>query len=69
MSITVTELVRHLQTLPQNLPVAYCRHSEMCLLELDDITIESAQPARQDGWVHSKRPDKLAIDYVLFPGN
>jgi hypothetical protein len=67
--VTVAELIAHLSTLPQDLPVAYQLHSETCLLELHDIFIDKLQPARPDGWVHSARSDKPAIEYVVFPGN
>lgn len=67
--VTVADLIAHLQTLPQDLPVAYEIHSEQCLLELSDITIEQLQEARPDGWVHHKRPDRPAVQYVVFPGN
>lgn len=67
--ITVAELIQHLQTLPQELPVAYQLHSEQVLMELSDITVEQLQEARPDGWVHDKRPDRPAVQYVVFPGN
>jgi len=69
MPVTVAELIEHLQTLPQHLPVAYCMHSEYCLLELGDVSVKRLQAARPDGWVHDKRPDKPDVEYVVFPGN
>jgi hypothetical protein len=66
---TVADLVAHLLTLPQHLPVAYQRHSEQCLLELNDVRVEQFCEARPDGWVQNKRPDMPAVSYVLFPGN
>jgi hypothetical protein len=67
--VTVAELIQHLQSLPSHLPVAYQLHSEMCLLELNDLEVIKAQAPRPDGWVHDARPDKSTIEYVLFPGN
>jgi hypothetical protein len=66
--ITVQELVAHLQTLPQHLPVAYPCCSEYALLELNDVSVTDLQPARPDGWVHHARPDKPTTTYVLLPG-
>ena len=68
-AVTVAELIEHLKTLPANLPVAYRCYSETVLLGLLDIQIDQLQPPRPDGWVHDKRPDKEAIDYVVLPGN
>jgi len=67
--VTVANLVAHLQTFPPYLPVAFQRFSEACLLELDDLKVELAQPPRPDGWVHDARPDKPCQDYLIFPGN
>jgi hypothetical protein len=67
--ITVAELIAHLTTFPQDLPVAYQLHSEQCLLGLDDVNVVKLQAPRPDGWVHDERPDRPAQDYVLFPGN
>ena len=67
--ITVAELIAHLQTLPQQLPVAYRLHSEQILMELDDVSVEWLQEARPDGWVHDKRSDRPAVRYVVFLGN
>lgn len=66
---TVAELIAFLQTQPQNLPVAYEKHSEHALLELPEIHIRSLCRARTDGWVHSRRPDQPTEDYLVFPGN
>ena len=67
--ITVKDLIVHLCKLPQGLPVAYALHSEYCLLELKDIEIVALCEPRPDGWVQRERPDKLSIEYVVFPGN
>jgi len=67
--ITVEELIQHLGTFPQDLPVAYSRYSEQKLLENGDIVIEECCIARQDGWIQSKRSDMPSIPYLLFPGN
>lgn len=67
--MTVNDLIKHLQTLPQNLPVAYHLYSEQCLLEIDDITVKEFCEARPDGWIQDKRPGMLTTKYVVFPGN
>jgi hypothetical protein len=67
--ITVAQLIAHLQTLPQDAPVAYSMYSEHCLMEVSDIDVAELGIARPDGWVHDARPDKPTITYVLFPGN
>jgi hypothetical protein len=67
--MTVAKLIAFLETQPQHLPVAYCRYSEMLLLEADDIKVMKACPPRPDGWVHHQRPDVPARKYLVFPGN
>ncbi len=67
--VTVADLVAHLLTLPQHLPVAYELHSKQCLLELGDITVERLCAARPDGWIQNARPDMRTTEYVVFPGN
>ena len=67
--ITVAQLIAHLQTLPQHLPVAYRRYSEQVALELEDIEVEQLGPIRPDGWIANARPDKPLTTYVVFPGN
>lgn len=67
--ITVADLIQFLQTKPPALPVAYRKHSEQLLLELDDIATEALCEPRTDGWIHDARPDKPTRDYLVFPGN
>lgn len=67
--MNVAELIKHLQAQPQDLPVGYRLHSEMCLLELEDIKIMDACAPRPDGWIQRKRPDEAAQPYLIFPGN
>jgi len=67
--ITVADLIQHLQTLPQDLPVAYKRYSEAAVLELDDLEVYEMQPPREDGWLHDPRPDAKKQAYLVFPGN
>lgn len=67
--MTVAELIAFLQTQQQDLQVTYARHSEQCLLEISDITIESNGVARPDGWVQNARPDMPTVEYLSFPGN
>ena len=67
--VTVADLIEHLKTKPQNLPVAYRRFSEQCLLDLDDIYIIEKCLPRSDGWVQDKRSDMETQEYLMFPGN
>lgn len=67
--INVSQLIEFLKTQPQHLLVAYQKHSEVCLLNTDDISVEVLQPPRPDGWVHSARPDKPTLEYLVFEGN
>lgn len=67
--MTVSELIVFLQQQPQDLLVVYCLHSEQCLLEQSDISIEEFCEPRPDGWIQNKRPDLSSRPYVLFPGN
>lgn len=67
--MTVAELIAKLQTMPPHLLVAYCRYSEQCLLEADDLEIVEACLPRPDGWIQGKRPDKPTREYLMFPGN
>lgn len=65
----VKDLIALLQKHDQDLPVCYRLHSEQCLLESDDISVEDFQPPRNDGWVHDKRPDKPTQTYLVLLGN
>lgn len=67
--MTVAELIEHLKTFPQELQVAYRCYSEQCLMEKDDIMIQSLQHPRNDGWIGNDRPDKECMEYCVFPGN
>lgn len=67
--MTVKELIVFLKKQPQDLSVAYCLHSEYCLLNIDNIDTRELGVARNDGWVHEKRPDKPTQTYLVFPGN
>ena len=67
--MTVKELVDFLLTQCQDLPVAYSKYSEYCLLEVDDIAVARHCPPRNDGWVARVRPDKETQEYLVFPGN
>lgn len=67
--MTVAELIAKLQTMPQDLPVAYCCYSEQCLLEDDEIEVVELCLPREDGWIQNKRPDMPSQQYVRFPGN
>ncbi len=67
--LTVSELIEFLKKQPQNLPVAYQRFSEQCLLEKHQIKIVELSHPRPDGWVEDPRPDKPSKKYLLLPGN
>lgn len=67
--MNVAELIKFLNTQPQDSEVAYCMYSEYCLLNTEDIGVLKACAARPDGWVQAKRPDMPTQDYLLFPGN
>lgn len=66
---TVRDLIEHLKTLPQDLPVGFRCFSEQCLLKFDDIKIEELCEPRNDGWIQDKRPDMPSRPYLIFPGN
>lgn len=65
--MTVADLIAHLQTLPQDLPVAYSKFSEYALLEKRDIEVANLCLPREDGWVPLKRDDKPFQAYLLLP--
>ena len=67
--VTVQDLITHLQSFPADLPVAFNLYSELCLLELNKISIQEHCIPRTDGWVARKRPDKPCCQYLVFPGN
>lgn len=67
--MTVAQLIELLHTFPQDLEVAYACYSEYTLLEPQQIGTLVAQPARPDGWIGFKRPDKPKQTYLCFPGN
>ena len=68
-AITVSELITFLQEQDQAAHVAYLSCSEQCLLNLEDIDIKELCKPRNDGWIHDERPDKVAVKYLVFPGN
>ena len=47
--MTVAELIGLLKSQTKDLQVAYCLHSEWCLLALEDIRIFEACAPRPDG--------------------
>jgi len=65
----VSELIELLKKQPQDIKVAYRKHSEQCLLNEKDIDIFELCPARPDGWIQNYRPDVLTETYLLLPGN
>lgn len=67
--MTVSELIKFLQTQPQDLQVVYKCFSEQCLLEAQDICVDDLCLPRPDGWVQDKRPDMPTQKYLVFPGN
>lgn len=67
--MNVKELIEFLQTQPQDLPVAFEKYSEQCLLEKGDIRIQILGDDRPDGWVPNRRDDMPTRTYLVFPGN
>lgn len=67
--VTVAELIEFLRTQDQDLPVGYNLYSEHCLLDIKNIGVVTCCEHRQDGWIHTYRPDKKAVKYLMFPGN
>ncbi len=65
----VSEFIEFLKTQPQDAQVAYRCWSEQCLLDSKDIKVVELCPARDDGWIENKRPDVVAEQYLLLPGN
>lgn len=67
--VTVADLIAYLKKLPKDLPVAYERYSEQCLLALDEIYLAEKCLPRPDGWVQHARPDMPTQKYLILPGN
>jgi len=67
--MTVKELIDILQGKPDHLHVVYRCCSEWCMLEADDIEIQSLCHPRPDGWVANARPDKEKMEFLTLPGN
>ena len=65
----VLELIKFLETQPQDIEVAIEMYSEQCLLDVKDIEIQELCVARDDGWIQNKRPDMETQEYLVFPGN
>lgn len=65
----VRELIEFLQTMPQDIDVAFCCYSEQMLMEVGDIDLMNGCPPRPDGWIQNERPDEEKQQYLLFPGN
>jgi len=68
----VKELIKFLECMPPDMPVAFKIHSEAKTLMVEDISIKRMQPPRSDGWIHEPwkgEPKLEEIDYLLFPGN
>lgn len=67
--MTVAELIELLKTKPQDMLVGYALYSEYCLMEIENIRVLHLCEPRNDGWLHSPRPDKPNQAYLIFPGN
>jgi hypothetical protein len=67
--MNVRELINFLETLDQNMLVAYQIFSEQCVLEASELAVVELCEPRNDGWVQNARPDKPLVPYLLFPGN
>lgn len=67
--MTVAELIKVLESYPQEIRVAFRCYSESCLLEADDLEMQIEGVPRPDGWIQNKRPDMETEAYLMFPGN
>lgn len=67
--MTIAELIKLLKKFPQDLPVAYGKFSEQCLLEEEELSVKELCYPRPDGWIENKRPDKPHRPYFMLPGN
>jgi hypothetical protein len=70
--MTVKELIEHLQTLDEDLPVAYRKHSEFA--DLNSVALITLETLRDNGGYLTElytREDRLkgGRTYVCFPGN
>jgi hypothetical protein len=65
----VADLIEFLQGFPPEMPVAYQKFSEQCLMEERHIFVQEFCLPRPDGWIQDKRPDMPFQQYLLFPGN
>jgi hypothetical protein len=76
---TVAELRAILDELPDSMPLAYCRYSDICTMDPgrgDTLDLIRALPHRpNDPWLtrahHSMAPAKIEASrlYLVFPGN
>lgn len=67
--VTVAQLIEHLKAFSPDLPIAYDKYSEACLMSLDEIRIEICGKARPDGWIPDLRNSTEPTQYLIFPGN
>lgn len=68
--IKVKELIEHLKTFDENLPVAYRLHSEYDEMALDHIIVEELSGNR--GYLttpYTNIQTLLKTKYLVFPGN
>ena len=63
---TVADLIAYLQTKPQDMVVIHSEHSEYVVLELSSVYTQDLCTPREDGWVHSYRPDKPHQTYLVL---
>ncbi len=64
--MTVKDLIELLKQYDEDLPVAYNKWSERCLLEASDLTVIKACYPREDGWIQNDRPDMFNQEYLCF---
>ena len=62
----VSEMIRLLQTHPQDMQIVISQHSEYLLLTGDSLVEIDLCEWRNDGWVHDAREDKPKIKYLLI---
>lgn len=67
--MTTADLIKFLQTQPQDAVIAYALYSECTTMSIESISVEELCLPRPDGWIQNKRPDQPSQLYIVFPGN
>jgi hypothetical protein len=72
--MTVKELIEHLKTFPEDLPVLYAIYSDNKMLEAEDIKIAKFMEYRKNDGYYPRNSDSATgvfrrFEGVSFPGN